>query len=304
MTGLAKGVWAAALTPLDANLAPDVAALADHCRWLLANGCDGLAVLGTTGEANSFSVSERLAILDGLAEAGIPGANLVPGTGCCAFPDTVALTKRAIELGALGVLTLPPFYYKNVAEDGVFASYARVIEEVGDSRLRLYLYHFPKLSGVPITHSLIERLMKAYPGTIAGLKDSAGQLDHTLSLIKDFPELAIMAGYDDGLLPVLRAGGAGCITACANIASRLASDVVRSLGDPALAEQAQARLTGVRRVMEGMPMIAAMKELLARHCGKDGWRRVRPPQVDLSKDKADALAAQLAAIGFSLAPVD
>ncbi|CAA6603608.1 Dihydrodipicolinate synthetase family protein [Rhodospirillaceae bacterium LM-1] len=304
MTGLAKGVWAAALTPLDANLTPDIQALVSHCRWLLANGCDGLAVLGTTGEANSFSVSERLAILDGLAEAGIPGANLVPGTGCCAFPDTVALTKRAIEMGALGVLVLPPFYYKNVAEDGVFASYARVIEEVGDSRLRLYLYHFPKLSGVPITHSLIERLMKAYPGTIAGLKDSAGELVHTLSLIKAFPELAIMAGYDDGLLPVLAAGGAGCITACANIASPLAAAVVKAASDPKRADQAQAKLTSVRRIMEGMPMIAAMKELLALHTGKEGWRRVRPPQVNLSKDKADALSRQLADIGFSLAPVD
>ncbi len=122
MTGSAKGVWAAALTPLDGNLSPDILSLAAHCRWLLANGCDGLAVLGTTGEANSFTVQERLAILEGLAQAGIPGANLMPGTGCCAFPDTVALCKRAVDLGALGVLVLPPFYYKNVSEDGVFAS--------------------------------------------------------------------------------------------------------------------------------------------------------------------------------------
>ena len=132
------GVFAAVLTPLDAALAPDHAALARHCRWLLANGCDGLAVLGTTGEANAFSVDERLAILEGLAEAGIPAGALLPGTGCCAVPDTVALTRRALELGAAGVLMLPPFYYKKVSDDGLFAAYSEVIERVGDARLRVY----------------------------------------------------------------------------------------------------------------------------------------------------------------------
>jgi 4-hydroxy-tetrahydrodipicolinate synthase len=303
MTGLAKGVWAAALTPLDADLSPDIPALAAHCRWLLSNGCDGLAVLGTTGEANSFSLAERLAILDGLAEAGIPGANLLPGTGCCAFPDTIALTKRAIELGARGVLVLPPFYYKNVSEDGVFASFARVIEGVGDSRLRLYLYHFPKLSGVPITHKLIERLRAAYPGQVAGLKDSAADLDHTLSLLKHFPDMAIMAGYDDGLLPLLEAGGAGCITACANIASPWAQAVVKALPDIKEAQLAQMKLTQVRRIMEGLPVIGAMKSLLARHAGNAGWKRVRPPQIEFDDGKTDILERQLADIGFALAPL-
>jgi 4-hydroxy-tetrahydrodipicolinate synthase len=302
MSGLAKGVWAAALTPLNEDLSPDIPALVRHCRWLLANGCDGLAALGTTGEANSFSLAERLAILDGLAEAGIPGANLLPGTGCCAFTDTIALSRRAIELGARGVLVLPPFYYKNVSEDGVFASYAKVIEGVGNSRLRLYLYHFPKLSGVPITHKLIERLRQAFPGVIAGLKDSMADLDHTISLVKAFPDMAIMAGYDDGLLPLLEAGGAGCITACANIASPLAQAVVKALPDVKEAQMAQMKLTAVRRVMEGTPMIGAMKALLARHMKAPDFKRVRPPQMEYDEDKTDALARQLAEIGFALAP--
>lgn len=303
MTGLAKGVWAAALTPLDAALSPDIPALAKHCRWLLEGGCDGLAVLGTTGEANSFSLSERLAILEGLAQAGIPGANLLPGTGCAAFPDTVALSKKAVELGALGVLVLPPFYYKNVSDEGLFASYARVIDGVGDSRLRLYLYHFPKMSGVAISRHLIERLLKAYPQTIAGLKDSAGDLEHTLSLVRAFPELSILAGYDDGLLPVLEAGGGGCITACANIASPYAQAVVSALPDLKVAQLAQMRLTQIRRTMEGYPMIAAMKELLARRSGDDGWRRVRPPLTPLGEERGEELAAQLASISFDLRPI-
>ena len=303
MSGLAKGVWAAALTPLAPDLSPDIPALAAHCRWLLANGCDGLAVLGTTGEANSFTLAERLAMLDGLSQAGIPGANLMPGTGCCAFPDAVALTKKAVEIGALGVLVLPPFYYKNVSDEGVFAYYARVIEDVGDSRLKLYLYHFPKLSGVAITKPLIERLMKAYPGVIAGLKDSMGDLEQTLDLVRGFPDLSILAGYDDGLLPVLDAGGAGCITACANIASPLAAKVVAALPDIKQAQLAQMRLTGVRRILEAYPMTAALKEVLARASGIDAWRGVRPPLVALPGDKAESLMNQLAASGFALAPL-
>ncbi|MBF0355671.1 MAG: dihydrodipicolinate synthase family protein [Alphaproteobacteria bacterium] len=303
MTGLAKGVWAAALTPLAPDLSPDIPALAAHCRWLLDKGCDGLAVLGTTGEANSFTLVERLAMLDGLSKAGIPGANLMPGTGCCALPDTVALTKKALQIGAQGVLVLPPFYYKNVSEDGVFASYARIIEEVGDSRLKLYLYHFPKMAGVAITKSLIERLMKAYPGVIAGLKDSMGDLEHTLDLVKTFPELSIMAGYDDGLLPVLEAGGAGCITACANIASTLAAQVVQALPDLKAAQLAQMRLTAVRRVMENYPLTAALKEVLAQESKTATWRHVRPPLVPMTDDKAEILMKQLAAISFSLPPL-
>lgn len=302
MSKLAKGVWAAALTPLDGNLSPDIPALALHCRWLLANGCDGLAVLGTTGEANSFSLAERLAILEGLDRAGIPGERLMPGTGACAFPDAVQLSKKAVELGARGVLVLPPFYYKNVSEQGVFDYYARVIEGVADTRLQLYLYHFPKLSGVPITHALIERLLKAYPGVVAGLKDSMADLDHTLSLVRAFPDLAFLAGYDDGLLPLLRAGGAGCITACANIASSYAKEVVANLGDEAKAQAAQERLTAVRRIMEGLPMIGAMKHLMALHSGRENWRLLRPPQLAPSPDKLDEMQQRLAAIGFKLPP--
>ena len=163
------GVFAAVLTPQTADLSPDHDALAKHCRWLLDNGCDGLAVLGTTGEGNAFSVDERIAILEGLAEAGIAGETLLPGTGCCALSDTVRLTRRAVELGVAGVLVLPPFYYKNVSDEGLFAAYAEVIERIGDSRLKVYLYHFPQMSAVPLSLALIERLIKAYPDTVVGM---------------------------------------------------------------------------------------------------------------------------------------
>ncbi len=142
--------------------------------------------------------------------------------------------------------------------------------------------------------------MKAYPGVVAGLKDSMADLDRTLSLVRAFPDLAILAGYDDGLLPVLEAGGAGCITACANVASSLAAEVIRALPDLNSAQQAQVRLTKVRRTLEVFPMIAALKEIMARHSGRDSWRNLRPPMVTMDKDKADEMMAQLDGIGFAL----
>jgi 4-hydroxy-tetrahydrodipicolinate synthase len=298
--GLA-GVFAAALTPLDDRLAPDAALLVRHCRWLLAHGCDGLAVLGTTGEANSFSVDERLALLSALAEAGIPGDVLLPGTGCCAIVDTVRLTLKALEIGTLGVLMLPPFYYKAVTDEGVFASYAEVIERVGDPRLRVVLYQFPQLSGVRLGVDLIERLLKRYPQTIAGIKDSSGELGGMLDCVRRFRGFAVLSGSDEFLLPLLDGGGAGCITAVCNVASLLASDVVVSWrhGDWAGAARGQERLNAVRRVLSAYPLSAALKEVMARHTGDKRWRNIRPPLERLAPDDAEALAAALARLGFA-----
>jgi 4-hydroxy-tetrahydrodipicolinate synthase len=302
MAALAQGIFSAALTPLDANLNPDHAALVAHCRWLLANGCDGLAVLGTTGEANSFTVDERLAILDALEEAGISPEKLLPGTGCAAYPDTVRLTARVAKMGAKGALVLPPFYYKNVSDEGVYAAFARIIEGVGDSRLRLYLYHFPQMAMVPINRPVLERLLKEFPGTVVGMKDSSGDLDHMCAIAKDYPGFSMLAGADDCLLPLLRAGGAGCITAVSNVAAPLAAEVYKAFkagGDPS---QADAKLSAVRKAYAGHPLSAALKETMARHTGNQNWRRVRPPLVNMPAVKADALAAELARIGFAPPP--
>lgn len=295
------GVFAAVLTPLDAALAPDHAALARHCRWLLANGCDGLAVLGTTGEANAFSVDERLAILDGLADAGIPADALLPGTGCCAVPDTVVLTRRALELGVAGVLMLPPFYYKNVSDDGLFAAYSEVIERVGDSRLRVYLYHFPQISAIPIGDALIERLLKRYPGTVVGLKDSSGDGDNMTRIARAFPDLAVFTGWDELFLPLLEAGGAGCITAVSNIACGLAAELYSDWRGGG-AEAVHERLTAVRDVIVSFPPIAALKEVMAGHTGDDAWRNIRPPLVRLDGAEAAALRERLRGTGLTMPP--
>ena len=299
----ASGVFAAALTPLTADLAPDIARLAGHCRWLLGHGCDGLAVLGTTGEANSFSVDERLRILDGLAEAGIPGPALMPGTGCCAVPDTVRLTRRAVELGAAGVLVLPPFYYKNVSDDGLFAAYSEVIEGVGDDRLKVYLYHFPQMSAAPISYALIERLLDRYPDTVAGMKDSSGDVDNMCGAARAFPGFSVFSGSDELMLPLLEAGGAGCITAVSNVASALAARVYAGWRDGADIEADNALLVAVRQAIVRYPLSAALKEIMARLTGDDDWRRVRPPLVTMEDGDAAALIGALDDTGYVPPPI-
>jgi 4-hydroxy-tetrahydrodipicolinate synthase len=299
---VASGVFAAALTPLDADLAPDHAALACHCRWLLDNGCDGLAVLGTTGEANSFGLKERLRMLEAIVEADIPPSTLLPGTGCCAVPDTVSLTRHAVEAGCAGVVMLPPFYYKGVGDDGLFAAYSEIIQRLGDERLRIYLYHFPKMSQTPLGLALIERLRKAYPDTVVGMKDSSGDLAGMVAAVEAFPGFAVFAGSDSLLLPVLEAGGAGCITAVANVACHLARRVMdaHAAGD---AGEAHAALDAVRKAIEVFPLTAALKEIMANHSGDATWRAVRPPLTPLAADQAAELTARLAAAGATLPPL-
>jgi 4-hydroxy-tetrahydrodipicolinate synthase len=295
-----SGVLAAALTPMKKDLGADHGAFARHCRWLLANGCDGLGILGTTGEANSFGLGERIEILDRLAEAGLPAAKLMPGTGACALPEAVELTRRAVADGVGGVLMLPPFYYKNVSDDGLFAYYAEVIERVGDARLRVYLYHFPQMSGVPITYELIERLLKRYPAVVRGMKDSSGVLDNMTGAAKLFPGFAVFAGADHLLLPLLKSGGAGCITACANVASGLAQEVYAKFLKGAGFEAPEGTLTAVRKAISNYPLTAALKEIMARHTGDAGWTNLRPPLVRLGKGHADALFRALDEIGLAL----
>ena len=191
-----SGIWSPVLTPVDADLNPHPGRFVAHARWLLDNGCHGLVVFGTTGEANSFSVDERIELLDAAVSAGLPRERLLVGTGCCALTDTVRLTRHALSLGIGGVLALPPFYYKDNSDEALFASFDEVIQRVGGSGFKLYLYHFPRLSGVPITPGLLERLLAAYPDTVAGVKDSSGDWGNTRMMLERFPEIAIMPGAE------------------------------------------------------------------------------------------------------------
>jgi 4-hydroxy-tetrahydrodipicolinate synthase len=298
-----EGVLAPVLTPFGADLAPEPERLARHCRWLLEDGCAALAPFGTTSEANSLSVDEREWLLGALLEAGIPPARLVPGTGCCALPDTVRLTALAVRGGCAGVLVLPPFYYKGVSDEGLYRAFAELIERVGDDRLRVYLYHIPPVAQVGVSAALVERLLRAYPGTIAGMKDSSGDLANTRTMLERFAGAGfrVFVGSERFLLAGLQAGGAGCITASANVNAAAIDRLFRAWRSPD-AERLQAEVDAVRGALERVPVIPALKEILAHHAGDPAWRTVRPPLVELAPEERERLLGELERLGFSPRP--
>jgi 4-hydroxy-tetrahydrodipicolinate synthase len=260
------GINAAVLTAMTPDLAPDPARMAAHCRWLLANGCNGLGVLGTTGEANSFGLGERKAILEGLVARGIPAGRMMPGTGCPSLSDTVELTLHARSLGCRGVLVLPPFYYKNPSDDGLFAWFAEVIQRVGGD-VALYLYHFPQQSAVPFSLDLIGRLLKAFPGAVRGIKDSGGDYANMKAMVDAFGA----EGFEVGVVYARRTGPE--------------------------ADAAQAVLTATRRAATSVALIPGLREIIARSRGDDGWRTIRPPHLPLAPAQAEAVWAAWQAAG-------
>lgn len=296
----AARVLSPVVTPFDADLRPDGQRLVQHCRWLLSNDV-GLAVFGTNSEANSLSVGEKVELLNALVEAGLPVDSIMPGTGCCALTDSVELTREAVRLGCMGVLMLPPFYYKNVSDEGLYRNYAEIIERVGDSRLRIYLYHIPPVAQVPVSLNLIERLLKSYPGVIAGIKDSSGDWENTLAMLKEFQPQGfdVYAGSETILLETVRNGGAGCISATANVNPAAISRLARTWQD-ADADAQQADLNAVRSVFEGYVMIPGLKAAISHFSGDEEWSRVRPPLVALTDEQRGKLITGLTERGFSM----
>jgi 4-hydroxy-tetrahydrodipicolinate synthase len=283
-----QGVLAPVLTPFDRDLHPDAPRYVRFCQSLLNQGCDALAPFGTTSEANSLSLEERDRLLDALLESGIPAAKLLPGTGCCALPDTVRLSRKAARARCAGVLMLPPFYYKNLTEEGLYRSFAQVIARAAEPQLRVYLYHIPQVSNVPIPLRLIERLLKAYPRAVVGIKDSSGDFENTRAMLRAFPGFEVFVGSEKFLLANLREGGAGCITATANVNAPAIARAFRGR-----TEERQREIDAVRSAFDRLPLIAALKEELARRTGDPAWRMLRPPLVELAPEQRNQLAAAL-----------
>ncbi len=295
------GVNAAVLTAMNADLSVDLGRMAAHSRWLLAHGCNGLGVLGTTGEANSLGIEERIAILEGLVARGIPPRAMLPGTGTTNITDTVKLTRHAASLGAPGCLLLPPFFYKNPSEDGLFAYYSEVAKRI-EGAAKVYFYHFPAQSAVPITVPLIARLRAAHPGVFQGIKDSSGDFANTKSYVDAFAKdgFEVFCGDDGALHDLLRAGGAGCITAAANVGCSVSAVVYANAGTPA-AEAAQTQLSAIRKAVTSAPLIPALKALVARRTGDASWNHQRPPHLPLPAEAAQKLFAAFDATGLELA---
>jgi 4-hydroxy-tetrahydrodipicolinate synthase len=296
---MTSGVIAAALTPMHADGRADVTLLAAHCRTLRAQGCTSIVLLGTTGEANSFTVQERKAILEELLALGVSPACLIVGTGCCARGDTVALTTHALSLGVARVLMLPPFYYKQVGDDGLFDAFSAVIETVGDDRLRVYLYSIPHVSGVDLSAALIERLSGAYPQTVAGVKDSSGSWDSTKTLCERLGgRLDVLVGTETLLLRALAAGACGCVSATANVNAPAIAQLFERRGTPD-APKLQKLVSAKRAALEKHPLIPALKAYLAATTAHAGWRNLRPPLRGLSAGDAAALVAEVDRAGVA-----
>ena len=300
MTERIKGVLAPVLTPFKDGYLPDAERFVSHCRWLLANDVS-LAVFGTNSEANSLSENERVDLLERLVDAGVDPRRLMPGTGCCSLTETVRLTSHAVKLGCAGVLMLPPFYYKGVTDEGLYRSFAETIERVGDKRLRIYLYHIPPVSQVGISVSLIERLLKAYPETVAGIKDSSGDWNNTKAVLDQFSKTGfdVFAGSETFLLANMRNGGAGAISATANVNPAKIAALHREWTSPD-ADAKQGRLDNVRKIFAKYPMIAAMKRAVAHWKTDEDWPRVRPPLVEIAPRDATMLIEELKAAGFDM----
>ena len=299
--GRMAGVLAPVLTPFGPDLAPDAPRWIRHCRWLLDQGCAGLAIFGTTSEANSLSVDERERLLEQILAAGVDPGRLVVGTGCCALPDTIRLTRAAVGAGCAGALVLPPFYYKSVSDDGLFRSFAEVIERVGDNQLCMYLYHIPPIAQVGISAALLERLLAAYPRAVAGMKDSSGDMENTRAMIARFggSGFDVFAGSERFLLGTLRAGGAGCITASANVNPAAIARLYREWRSPD-ADAQQTALDAVRSALERNAVIPALKHVVAHFAGDPAWRTVRPPLVPVAENRGAALVAELSGRGFGM----
>ena len=298
-----SGVLSPVLTPFTKDLKPDSKRLVKQCRWLLSQNVS-LAVFGTTSEANSLALEEKISLLDDLIEAGIDPALLMPGTGCCSLTETVQLTTHAVQLGCQGTLMLPPFYYTDATDDGLFRSYAETIERVGDNALKIYLYDIPRFTGVNISLELIERLITSYPSVIAGIKDSSGNWENTQNILeREWDDFRVFCGSETFLLQTMRAGGSGCISATVNINPSAIHNLYKEW-ESNQADDLQQRLNQVRHTVEAYPMIPALKSVVSHYRKDLDWSIVRPPFISLEQETQQKLVQKLDQVGFEMPNLD
>jgi 4-hydroxy-tetrahydrodipicolinate synthase len=281
-----SGVIAAIATPIDETGEPDLPRALKLARHLLDNGCDGLNVLGTTGEATSFSRDQRMAVMTAYQANGLPMGRLMVGTGAAAVADAVALTRHAAALGFAGALLLPPFYYKGVPDDGLVAYIDTIVQATADNPIPLYLYHFPAMSGIPWHVALLRRLRDSYGAHIVGLKDSSGDMAYARAAAAIAKDFAVFPSTEAALLEARRGDFAGCISATANCNADLCARAWRE-GDAASLDAAVA----IRKLFDGKPLVAGVKALLAHIHGDAALARVKPPLAPFSAADRAAVVA-------------
>lgn len=299
-TSISKGVYSPVLTPFNSEFQIDLKRYLAHAQWLVDNQV-GLAVFGTNSEANSLSLHEKTELLYELKNHGIDGEFLMPGTGCTALPDSISLTKTALEVGANRVLMLPPFYYKDVPDEGIYRYFCETIDQVANENLQIYLYHIPQVAKVGFSLSLIERLLKKHPNTIVGIKDSSGEWNNSLNMIDAFGSTGfeVYVGSESLLLQNLQAGGAGCISATANVNPAAIYDLYANWHTEN-ANFRQSQLNKIRYAFQKHPMISAMKFCLAHYHNDPNWNTVRPPLLSLNEEQKNMLIHDLTKSEFIL----
>ena len=296
-----KGLIAPILTPFDKQLKLDQKMYNDLAKDLLNNGCSGLAPFGTTGEALSVGNDERMDALEGLIKSGIDPDILIPGTGLCNLPDTIKLTKHAIDMGCHGVMTLPPFYFKGMTDDGLFEYFEKLIEGVNTNKLKIYLYHIPQVCGVGLSIDLVRKLKSSFPETIVGIKDSSGVWENTEALLK-IKDLIVYPGAELPVIEAIKLGAPGCISATANLNSKDIASVIDLCHSKNWdeAEKLQKKVKSVRLLFQDYAPIPAQKALLAIQTKNPMWNNLRPPFQQISKEKSAELANTLRdEFGFS-----
>ncbi len=293
-----RGVIAPVLTPFDNSGGVALDLYVDIAKRLLSEGCVGLAPFGTTGEALSVGMKERMQALEALIQGGVDPSRLIPGAGLTNLPDTARLCRHAVELGCAGVMTLPPFYFKNVADDGLYAYFSELIQRVAHPGLRIYLYHIPQVSGVGIPPGVVERLHLAFPQQVVGIKDSSGNWENTSALL-DIEGLIVYPGSELPLIQAMERGAPGCISATANLNAAAIAEVIAcaSGGDVRAAREKHERVKRFRLVMQDYAPIPAQKRLLAMQTRDNRWANVRPPLLPMPEPAGIALLARLSDLG-------
>lgn len=290
------GIIAAIPTPFDDDGSINEAAFVDFAQFLLANGCDGLNVMGTTGEATSLSLEERQAFMRYVSNSRLPLDRLIVGTGASSVPDAISLTREAGDLGFSGALLLPPFYYKNVSDEGVLSYIDQIVEATTDSRIPISLYNFPAMSAVPYGIPILNALHEKHGERIAGLKDSSNDLEYCHAAAAVSQNFKVFPSDEATLLTGKDAGFAGCISATASLNSALCAEALIS-GNVKLLDNAVA----IRKVFDGLPLVAAVKHSVSLLTGDSRWRRMRAPLIELEKDQKSTLEARLRATSFHAA---
>ena len=296
-----SGVYTASLTPLFDSFEPNIPALIRHAQWLLEEGSDGVALLGSTGESNSMTVEQRQSIIEQSALE-LPPDRLMMGTGSCALQDAVRLTQASVNAGVLSVLVLPPFYYKPQSEESVLTFFTLLVEAVDNPNLRIIFYNFPQLSGYNFSIKILQELKLRFGDIAAGIKDSSGDWNNMLDIVQNVPDLMVYTGTETLLLDILREGGAGSITATANLIAPECQHVFQAWknGRSEAADQAQKHLTALRIAFESYSFVSEMKSLLAAQTNSEEWNHMLPPFAQLPDEQVEELTEQIKVLGLDL----